>query len=236
MFYWTVMVVKPLVVIEFVTDNETKTAEIHEDKVLLKIGDSVEEKFPIWVRTEARIVAENGGVVVIKDFDDMLNIPMYMLKQVLKKLGILNVVWEKESKYEMIRSGSKCVKTDSRYRRDYLEVKDAYVLFSINFPEYYHWYPFRDERVYTVLNTGEVYYRFTLDNGERFCYDSDISELIDRVVEAVIKPKKYETWRGNEYVDVVEPIEIRYYDKKFENVFKVFDDLLFRVNVRYEHP
>ena len=227
---------KPLVELALVLAEHPKFIRIFEDKVTLEFQGKEEEIYPIRVRAEARLLLENGGIIVVKDFDSSLNIPMYMLKQVLKKLGILNVVWEKEPKYEMIRSGSKCVKTDSRYRRDYLEVKDAYVLFSINFPEYYHWYPFRDERVYTVLNTGEVYYRFTLDNGERFCYDSDISELIDRVVEAVIKPKKYETWRGNEYVDVVEPIEIRYYDKKFENVFKVFDDLLFRVNVRYEHP
>ena len=224
-----------LVELELKLGDVSKVMRIYEDKVTLEFQGK-EEELKLWNLDDVVYeVRKKNGKVVIKDFDDSLHIQMYILKYSLEKMNITNIVWEKEPKYEVIKSGTRCVGYDYPRTQKYLEVENAERILTINFPSYYRWYPFRDENSYVVLSSGEIFYAGVMEGIEHYCHRSDIDELTDRIAELVLKPKTYTTRRGDYDAKVPQFAEVYYYNEKHKLLYETLHAIFRRIEPKFRY-
>ena len=84
-------------------------------------------------------------------------------------------------------TNSRCVKIKDEYGniRSKVVIDDNdKVLLKVNIPRYIKFYPYRLDRVFYVLESGKIIKWFNLDNGESFCEDVTIDELLEELKEA----------------------------------------------------
>jgi len=235
MSYWAVVGLRPLVELALVLAEHPKFIRIFEDKVTLEFGGK-EEELKLWNLDDVEYeVRKKNGKVVIKDFDDSLHIQMYILKYSLEKMNITNIVWEKEPKYEVVKSGTKCVGYDYPRTQKYLEVENAERILTINFPSYYRWYPFRDENNYVILDSGEIFYAGVMEGIEHHCHRSDIDELTERIAELVLKPRTYTTRRGDYDAKVFQFAEVYYYNEKHKLLYETLRAVFRRIEPKFRY-
>jgi len=82
-------------------------------------------------------------------------------------------------------TNSRCVEIKDEYGniRSKVVIDDNdKVLLKVNIPRYIKFYPYRLDRVFYILESGKII--INLDNGESFCEDVTIDELLEELKEA----------------------------------------------------
>ena len=84
-------------------------------------------------------------------------------------------------------TNSKCIEIRDEYGniRSKVVIDDNdKVLLKVNIPRYIKYYPYRLDRIFYVLESGKIIKKFYLDNGESFCEDVTVEELLEELKEA----------------------------------------------------